>query len=85
MGNGSAEFANNVKHLTLTSFCSYFTSLNNHENPLSLLLLVLFNNNEIQEQNQIKNIKSLLYSLKAPFGFASLWPISASQCHGPTI
>ena len=69
MGNGSAEFANNVKHLTLTTFCSYFTSLINHENPFSLLLLVLFNNNEIEEQNQTKNIKSLLYLVKTLFWF----------------
>ena len=67
MDNGGADFANNVKHLTLTTFFSYFTGLNNHENPFRLLLLVLFNNNEIQEQNQIKNIKFLLYTRLKPF------------------
>jgi len=47
MNKDSANFANNVRHLTQT-FSSYFTSLNNHENPFSLLLLVLlYNNNEI--------------------------------------
>ena len=29
------------------TFCSYFTSSSNHENPFRLLLLVLHNNNEI--------------------------------------
>jgi len=43
MVNGSVDFANNVRHLT-----------QNHENPFSLLLLVLYNNNEIQEQNPFK-------------------------------
>ena len=45
------------------TFCRYFASLNNHKNPIRLHLLVLYNNNDIQEQNQIKNIKSSLYSL----------------------
>ena len=31
--------------------------------PFRLLWLVLYNNNEIQEQNQIKNVKSSLHSL----------------------
>jgi len=53
-GNGSANFANNV------SFCSYFTSLNNHENPFDLLLLVLYNNNVIQEQNPF-SLLSMIY------------------------
>ena len=33
-GNGSANFAHNVRHLTLTNFCSNFTSLNNHKTLL---------------------------------------------------
>ena len=48
------------------TFCSYCTSLNNHENPCRLLLLALYNNNKIREPNQIKNTKSSLYSLKYP-------------------
>ena len=42
------------------TFCSYFSSLNSHKNRFRLLLLVLYNNNEIEEQNQIKSIKSSL-------------------------
>ena len=87
MGNGSADFANYIRHLTLTNFLCYFTSLSNHENPFRLLLQVLYNNNETQEQNQIKNIKSSLYSLKYPLNsnqgcreFAG--PISASKRPG---
>ena len=49
MGNGSDDFANNVRDLTLTKFCSYFPSFNNHENPCRLVLQILYNKNEIQD------------------------------------
>ena len=58
MGNGSADFANNVMHLTLTNFLQL--SLNNREKPFSLLLLVLYNNNEIQEQIQINSLNCVM-------------------------
>ena len=61
---------------TQKTFCSSFTTLNNHETPFRLLLLVLYNNNEIQEQNHIKNIESSLYSLKYP-----LWVSRVCRAH----
>jgi len=60
MGNGSPDFANNVRHLTQT-FCSYFTSYNNQENPFSLFLLVLYNNNESREQSPF--LLSMIYDV----------------------
>ena len=78
MGNGSADFANNVRHFTPTKFLHYFTSLNNHKIPSSLLLLVLRNSNEIM--NKMKS--NLHYTRLIPFmGVASLrglFPIAST-------
>ena len=58
------------------------------KNPFRLLLLALYNNNEIEEQNQIKSIKSLLglTRLNTLYGCCELaGPISASKRYGHTI